>query len=179
MKMTFVDAVKSGLKNYSNFKGTSTRTEFWYFYLFTVLLNMVTSTLDTLIFPGAEIGGSMMTSAGPVYLFSNMALILPNLSLAVRRFHDAGFSGKWLTLWVVPLAVFFASGGLLVASGTKLTASSTDAEVLAALSIFLPSLLIAAGLGIVQLIIDLKSSKTSEQGNKYAKKDETETSATE
>ena len=38
MKMTFADAVKSGLSNYSNFKGTASRTEFWYFYLFNVLL---------------------------------------------------------------------------------------------------------------------------------------------
>ena len=61
--MTFADAVKSGLKNWSNFKGTATRTEFWYFYLFTILLNMVTTTIDSIIAPGTDWSGAAM--AGP------------------------------------------------------------------------------------------------------------------
>jgi uncharacterized membrane protein YhaH (DUF805 family) len=179
MKMTFVDAIKSGLKNYSNFKGTATRTEFWYFYLFTVLLNMVTSTFDSFIAPSSSSGTSMLTGAGPLYMLTNIALILPNLTLAVRRFHDAGFSGKWLGLWALPVIAFLATGGLAVAAGSKLSATSTDAEILSVLTVFIPSLLLVGAVGIFQLIVNLKATKTAAQGNKHAIKDEIETSASE
>lgn len=179
MNMTFADSVKSGLKNYSNFKGTASRTEFWYFYLFTVLLNMVTSTFDSFITPGSAVGNSMMTGAGPLYMITNIALILPNLSLTVRRFHDAGFSGKWLGLWALPVIAFLATGGIAIAVGSKISETSTDAEVLAALSVFIPTLLLTAAVGIFQLVVNLKATKTAAQGNKFADQGETATSASE
>ena len=179
MNMTFADSVKSGLRNYSNFKGTASRTEFWYFYLFTVLLNMVTSTFDSFITPGAAVGDSMMAGAGPLYLISNIALILPNLSLAVRRFHDAGLSGKWLGLWALPVIAFLGTGGFATALGSKISETSTDAEVLAALAVFIPTLLLASAVGIFQLVVNLKATKTAAQGNKYADRSESSTSAAE
>lgn len=166
MKITFAGAVKSGLKNYSNFKGTASRAEFWYFYLFGVLLNIVLSTFDSFIAPGA--GSSMMTGAGPLYTIANIALVIPNLSIGFRRFHDAGFSAKWLLLWLIPVAVFFATGGAAMASGLKLTADSSDAEVIAALSYLVPAVLAAIAVGIFQLVIELQKTKTQAEGNKYA-----------
>jgi len=167
MNITFAGAVKSGLKNYSNFKGTATRAEFWYFYLFGVLLNIVLSTFDSFIAPQ---GGSpsMMTSAGPLYTLVNIALVIPNLSIGIRRFHDAGFSAKWLLLWLLPVAVFFVSGGLSTASGMTLSADSSDAQVLAALAFLIPTILASAAVGVFQLVIQLLRTKTHEEGNKYA-----------
>jgi uncharacterized membrane protein YhaH (DUF805 family) len=179
MKMTFAGAVKSGLKNYSNFKGTATRTEFWYFYLFTVLLNMVTTTLDSIITPGADLSGAAMAGAGPIYTITNIALVLPNLSLAIRRFHDAGLSAKWLFLWALPVIVFFTTGGPGLASLPALTEDSSVAEFTAYANAIVPSVLVALGVGIFQFVINLKATKTAEQGNKYAAPAVTETSASE
>jgi uncharacterized membrane protein YhaH (DUF805 family) len=179
MKMTFAGAVKSGLKNYSNFKGTATRTEFWYFYLFTVLLNMVTTTLDSIITPGADLSGAAMAGAGPIYTITNIALVLPNLSLAIRRFHDAGLSAKWLVLWALPVIVFFTTGGPGLASLPALTEDSSVAEFTAYANVIVPSVLVALGVGIFQFVINLKATKTAEQGNKYAAPAVTETSASE
>ncbi|MFM6939662.1 MAG: DUF805 domain-containing protein [Rhodoluna sp.] len=178
MKPTFADAVKSGLKNYANFKGTATRTEFWYFYLFCVLLNIVTSTLDAFISPSSTSGLGMATG-GPLYLITNIALILPNLTLGIRRFHDAGFSGKWFLLWLIPVIAFFMGGGLMAANAPKLDlATASDQQLLDAALPLLPSLLLFLAVGIFQLIVNLRATKTAEQGNKYATKDETPTSAT-
>ena len=179
MKMTFADAVKSGLKNYSNFKGTATRTEFWYFYLFNVLLNMVTSTIDGLIAPGADLSGTGMAGAGPIYVITNVALVLPNLTIAVRRFHDAGFSGKWFFLWLLPVIVFFTTGGASLSKLAPLSAESTEAEFTAYATALVPTVLVALGVGIFQLVLNLKASKSALEGNKYAVKDETATSASE
>jgi uncharacterized membrane protein YhaH (DUF805 family) len=179
MKMTFADSVKSGLKNWSNFKGTATRTEFWYFYLFTVLLNMVTTTLDSFAAPGTDLSGAAMAGAGPFYLLTNIALVLPNLSLAFRRFHDAGVSAKWLFLWAVPILVLVFGGGLALADLPPLSENSSVAEFTAYANAIVPSILVALGVGIFQFVINLKATKTAEQGNKYAAPAAAETSASE
>jgi uncharacterized membrane protein YhaH (DUF805 family) len=179
MKMTFADSVKSGLKNWSNFRGTASRTEFWYFYLFTVLLNMVTTTIDTIVAPGTDLSGAAMAGAGPLYLITNIALVLPNLSLAFRRFRDVGISGKWLFLWALPVLVFFFGGGLDLASLPPLTENSSEADITAYAMAIGPSILAAIGVGIFQFVVNLMPSKSQAQGNKYAAPAETETSASE
>ena len=176
MKMTFAEAVKSGFKNYSNFKGTATRTEFWYFYLFNVLLNIVTYTVDLVIDPST----ANSATGGPLYLISNIALILPNLTVAVRRFHDAGFSGKWMFLWAIPIIAFFIGGGAMAANSPALDPETVTNEQLLAIAVpLLPSLLLFLVFGVFQLIINLKATKTAEQGNKHATLSLTETSVSE
>jgi light-regulated signal transduction histidine kinase (bacteriophytochrome) len=44
--MDFVGAIKAGFLNYVNFRGTATRPEFWYWFLFTTLVGIVTSALE-------------------------------------------------------------------------------------------------------------------------------------
>jgi uncharacterized membrane protein YhaH (DUF805 family) len=178
MKMTFAGAVQSGLKNFSNFKGTATRTEFWYFYLFNVLLNVVTTTFDSFIVPSSG-SGMGMASGGPLYLITNIALILPNLTIAVRRYHDAGFSGKWLGLYLIPVVAMFVGGGLAVSSAKIDLATATDQQVLAAALPLLPAVLLFIAVGIFQLVLNLKATKTAAQGNKYAESHEAATSASE
>ena len=176
MKMTFADAVKSGFKNFSNFKGTATRTEFWYFYLFNVLLNVVTYTFDLVIDPNTA--GS--ATGGPLYLISNIALILPNLTMAVRRFHDAGISGKWMFLWVLPFAAFLVGGGAMAANAPALDPETITNEQLLAIALpLLPSLILFVAVGIFQLIITLKATKTAAEGNRHAGSESSETSASE
>jgi len=178
MKMTFAGAVQSGLKNFSNFKGTATRTEFWYFYLFNVLLNVVTTTFDSFIVPSS--GSAMgLASGGPLYLITNIALILPNLTIAVRRYHDAGFSGKWLGLYLIPVVAMFVGGGLAVSSAKIDLATATDQQVLAAALPLVPAVLLFIAVGIFQLVLNLKATKTAAQGNKYAESHEAATSASE
>ena len=178
MKMTFAGAVQSGLKNFSNFKGTATRTEFWYFYLFNVLLNVVTTTFDSFIVPSSG-SGMGMASGGPLYLITNIALILPNLTIAVRRYHDAGFSGKWLGLYLIPVVAMFVGGGLAVSSAKIDLATATDQQVLAAALPLVPAVLLFIAVGIFQLVLNLKATKTAAQGNKYAESHEAATSASE
>lgn len=92
--MSFIEATKAGFQNYFDFSGRSNRPEFWYFVLFTVLGSVVTSILDLALF-GEE---AMILSA----LFS-LAVLIPSISITVRRLHDIGRSGWWTLLWLVPI----------------------------------------------------------------------------
>ena len=47
MKVTFAGAVKSAFVNFAQFRGVSTRAQYWYFVLFTVLMALVLGTIDS------------------------------------------------------------------------------------------------------------------------------------
>ena len=40
--MTFSEAINSGFRNYVGFSGRAARSEFWYWILFTILVEIVT-----------------------------------------------------------------------------------------------------------------------------------------
>lgn len=93
-QVSFKEAIVSALsKNYCNFSGRASRSEFWWFYLFCTVLGWVVS----LVF---------MSSDTVSYIASgilSLALILPNLGLAVRRLHDIDKSGWWIFLSLIPV----------------------------------------------------------------------------
>lgn len=86
--MGFADAVRSGFQNYVNFSGRSMRSEYWYWVLFTLLVNILANIIDP--------GGTLAGLAGLVFL-------LPGLAVAVRRLHDIGRSGWWLLVGLIPV----------------------------------------------------------------------------
>jgi len=89
--MNFIQSVKTCLRKYANFKGRATRTEFWWFQLFFLLL-MIGSVL-LLMFLGYGISNDKFDLAFVVEIF----LFVPVLSVTARRLHDIGLSGWWQT----------------------------------------------------------------------------------
>jgi uncharacterized membrane protein YhaH (DUF805 family) len=105
--MDFGQAIKTCLNKYVTFSGRAQRSEYWYFFLFTILVNVAASVLDSAMF------GDMPV----LYLISTLALILPSIAAGVRRLHDTDKSGWWLLLSFIPvvgiivLIVFFCQRG--------------------------------------------------------------------
>ena len=81
--MDFVSSVKRNLTTaaYAQFDGRASRSEYWWFYLFTVLAGLA-----------AEIIGET------VGVLLSLFLLLPSFALAARRLHDVGRSGWWFLL---------------------------------------------------------------------------------
>jgi len=99
--------------DYANFDGRVTRKEYWMFSLFYWLILLVASFL--LGFAGALDGGdsSPFAMIGLVVLgIYILALIIPVLSVTVRRLHDAGLSGWWALLSFIPIVNYV--GGIVV-----------------------------------------------------------------
>jgi uncharacterized membrane protein YhaH (DUF805 family) len=84
--MTFAESVSTCLKKYVDFNGVASRSEFWWFFLFQVVVAVVLSLISNWI---ADI--------------ATLALVLPSLAVGARRLHDTGRSGWWQLLLLIPL----------------------------------------------------------------------------
>ena len=180
--MNFVDAIASGFKNYFNFKGRASRSEFWYWVLFTILLSLVLGTIETVIWPAAPIDSedleavlnSAFSAPTPLTSLANLILFIPGLSVSARRFHDAGFSAKWLFLLLVPVAYsIFAIFGLVAVGASYFgaampTVEDFPVEVLMSI-IFLIAPIFALGFAVfvIHMIFALKPTRSFYDGNKY------------
>lgn len=91
--VSFEDSVKIGLSKYSTFSGRATRSEYWFFTLFYSLVIFATFWLS-IIFDYEFI--AFLSVA--IWL----ALLLPTISVLVRRLHDTGKSGWWYWISLVP-----------------------------------------------------------------------------
>jgi uncharacterized membrane protein YhaH (DUF805 family) len=96
--MTFSQAIKSGFSNYVNFNGRASRSAFWYWVLFAVLVGIVADVLDISMAPDDWTSSSFLF--GRLWGF---ATLLPNLAVGARRLHDTDRSGFWLFIWFLPL----------------------------------------------------------------------------
>ncbi len=90
--MGFGAAVRSGFSKYATFSGRARRSEFWWFYLFSILLVLAGTALD-----------AVLGTTGVFYGVTILAVFIPNLAVGVRRLHDIDKSGWAYLLYLIPL----------------------------------------------------------------------------
>ena len=117
--MSFSEAVKSGFANYANFTGRSSRSAYWWFALFIFVVELIPyiGLLSATPARGEDVSGTYVFWAvlvGVIWL----GLILPYLSVTVRRLHDTGRSGWWYFISFVPCIGFIWLIILLVTPST-------------------------------------------------------------
>ena len=123
--MSFTDSIRTCFGKFATFDGRATRSEFWWFYLFTVLVSLVgyipifLLTLIGASSDGGAIGGIFAVLSvilWVVWFIVIIALYIPLLAVGSRRLHDRGQSGWLQLLLLVPcggivLIVFWALEG--------------------------------------------------------------------
>lgn len=87
----FIESVKLFFTQFATFTGRSRRSEFWYVYLFQVLLSLVFS----------------LVGATQLYYLVSIVLIVPTFALQCRRLHDIGKSGQLIWLQVLSTVFFY------------------------------------------------------------------------
>nr|WP_049456301.1 DUF805 domain-containing protein [Stenotrophomonas maltophilia] len=88
------------LTRYAQFSGRASRSEFWWFQLFIVIVSI---PLYVLSFYAGYTGSStlaLVVSGLSVVLW--LVFVLPCLAATVRRLHDTDRSGWWVLLAFVP-----------------------------------------------------------------------------
>lgn len=88
--MSFSEAVKSCLSQYTTWAGRARRSEFWWFAAFDLLVLFAAVLVDVLL---------DTRFLGPI---AGLALFLPRLAVGVRRLHDTGRSAWWMLIAFVP-----------------------------------------------------------------------------
>lgn len=80
--VSFGKAIELFFKNYANFNGRASKSEFWWAYLFTFLCGLIP------------------------YLgwIAGLAFLVPSLAVCVRRLHDVGRAGTYYFMCLIPLA---------------------------------------------------------------------------
>ena len=91
-------------KNWNKFNGRANRAEYWYFTLFSVIVNIGASLIDQIL--------GIYIVAG----LAGIALIIPGLSMIWRRLHDVDKSGAWFFIiftcvGAIVLLVWFVTKG--------------------------------------------------------------------
>ena len=122
--MGFVQSIKHNFANYATFSGRAQRSQFWWWYLFTVIVYAVANVVDSLIGWGVgkqtfefTINGEIQRYDAPgvgfLFIVVWLVLLLPTLAVAVRRLHDTDRSGWWL-LWGYLLAIVCCIGFIIL-----------------------------------------------------------------
>ena len=86
--MTFAQSVSSGFRRYFDFRSRSSRSEYWCWTLFAILVSVAASVLDALSFGGAPVLDTV----------SSVVLFIPGIAVAARRLHDINRSAWWILI---------------------------------------------------------------------------------
>ncbi len=90
--MGFSDAIKTCMGKYATFNGRASRSEYWWFYLFALLITWGGSLVAAVTMP-VELADLMNVIIGLVF-------IVPVFAAGSRRLHDIGKSGWWQLLFL-------------------------------------------------------------------------------
>lgn len=90
--MNFQDAIQQGFRNYFNFSGRASRSEFWYWVLFSFVLSILISIADSILVTGGVLSGLLA-----------LAMFIPHISITVRRLHDIDKCGWWILFYLIPV----------------------------------------------------------------------------
>ena len=85
--MGFSASIKSGFSNYFNFSGRASRSEYWYWNLFVVLISIIE------------------TVVGGTGIITMLVLFIPGLAVFWRRMHDLDKSGAWFFIFLTVIGV--------------------------------------------------------------------------
>ena len=93
--MEFGKAVSTCFSKYATFSGRASRSEYWWFYLFSILVLIVSYIALFFILKSLSFGSDTVIFVSVLPLIVSLVLFFPSIAVACRRLHDIGRSGWW------------------------------------------------------------------------------------
>ena len=84
--MTFGESIRTCFAKYADFGGRATRSEFWWWVLFNLIVSMALDVVD-----------HRLSLAFAILTF------LPYVAVTTRRLHDTGRNGWWQLIGIIPI----------------------------------------------------------------------------
>jgi len=114
--MNFGESISTCMSKTFTYSGRASRSEYWWFYLFTIIVSWGAQIVSSTIYTT----GDPMVSLLPNII--SLAFMFPILAVGSRRLHDIGKSGWWqlisiTIIGIIPLIIWWASD--TKASGDK------------------------------------------------------------
>lgn len=111
--MSFFEAVRTCMvEKYFRISGRAPRAEYWWFYLFTNLVAIVAVMVMVIaaLLLSMEITSPMISWSLLFFgLIVCLSLVIPSITVTIRRLHDTGRSGWWYLVNFIPYV-----GGILL-----------------------------------------------------------------
>ena len=98
--MTFQNSIKICFNKYGNINGRATRSEYWYWTLFVILVSVFTLIIDVSL-----LGSSIDDEFTPLNSIWSLAVFIPGITVTVRRFHDVNRSGWWILIILTVIGI--------------------------------------------------------------------------
>lgn len=130
--MNFVESTKTVFTKYATFQGRASRSEFWWWQLFSIILKIVATIADGAMVGTAHAQDAVNSMAAPVAdmamapeamhvvspampilsLVVSLGLLIPSIAVSARRLHDVNKSGWWLLIaftivGLIPLLIWY------------------------------------------------------------------------
>jgi uncharacterized membrane protein YhaH (DUF805 family) len=101
--MNMLQSIKTCFSKYLDFNGRATRSEYWWFQLFNILIILVLGYFNFVILAN---------------LYS-LATFFPSLAVFARRMHDTNRSGWFILLALIPIIGWLVLLYFTVSKGTE------------------------------------------------------------
>lgn len=98
--MEFTQAVRTVYGKYATFSGRASRSEYWFFYLFFILVYLACVAVGLVVGIASGDYNTGVVLYSLAYGVFSLASLIPSIAVAVRRMHDTGRSG-WNLLWAL------------------------------------------------------------------------------
>lgn len=90
-----IEAYEKFLQNYANFKGCSSRSDYWWVVLVNIIIGAVIGFIS---------GTTGVEEIQYISYIYSLAVLIPGIALVVRRLHDINKSGWYYFIILIPIA---------------------------------------------------------------------------
>jgi len=110
--MSFTESVGTCFSKYGVATGRASRSEYWWFQLFLVIMQFTTIFSDAFLFSDLVLEDEIY----PINIVANLATLIPSICVYIRRLHDVNRSGWWMfialtVVGIIPLLIWVFSKG--------------------------------------------------------------------